>query len=91
MAATQLAVDEINASGGILGRSIDPVLIDGKSDWPSFAAGAETLIRNEKVSVVFGCWTSASRKEVKTVVEEYDHLWKPLHIGHYWRIVEMPK
>ncbi len=72
--ATQLAIDEINASGGILGRSIEPVIIDGKSDWPSFATGAETLIKDEQVSVIFGCWTSASRKEVKTVVEEYDHL-----------------
>ncbi|MCP3673065.1 MAG: ABC transporter substrate-binding protein [Gammaproteobacteria bacterium] len=72
--ATQLAIKEINASGGILGRSIESVIIDGKSDWPSFAAGAETLIKNEQVSVIFGCWTSASRKEVKKVVEEYDHL-----------------
>jgi len=72
--ATQLAIDEINASGGLLGRRLEAVVIDGKSDWPSFASGAETLITQEKVSVIFGCWTSASRKEVKPVVEAYDHL-----------------
>jgi len=72
--ATQLAIDEINAAGGLLGRRLEAVVIDGKSDWPSFASGAETLIKQEKVSVIFGCWTSASRKEVKPVVEEYDHL-----------------
>jgi len=72
--ATQFAIDEINASGGLLGRQLEAVVIDGKSDWPNFAAGAETLIKQEKVSVIFGCWTSASRKEVKPVVEEYDHL-----------------
>jgi urea transport system substrate-binding protein len=72
--ATQMAIDEINASGGLLGRQLESVLIDGKSDGPSFASGAETLIKQEKVSVIFGCWTSASRKEVKPVVERYDHL-----------------
>jgi len=72
--ATQFAIDEINASGGLLGRRLEAVVIDGKSDWPSFASGAETLIKQEKVSVIFGCWTSASRKEVKPVIEEYDHL-----------------
>jgi len=72
--ATLLAIDEINASGGLLGRPIEVVVIDGKSDWPSFASGAEKLIKQELVSVIFGCWTSASRKEVKPVVEKYDHL-----------------
>ncbi len=72
--ATQMAIDEINESGGLLGRRIEVVVIDGKSDWPSFASGAETLIKQEKVSVIFGCWTSASRKVVKPVVEAYDHL-----------------
>jgi len=72
--STLLAIDEINASGGLLGRQIETVVIDGKSDWPSFAAGAEKLIKDEQVSVIFGCWTSASRKMVKEVVEKYDHL-----------------
>jgi urea transport system substrate-binding protein len=72
--ATLLAIDEINASGGLLGRRLEAVVIDGKSDWPSFASGAETLITQKKVSVIFGCWTSASRKMVKPIVEQYDHL-----------------
>ncbi|HIF51888.1 MAG TPA: ABC transporter substrate-binding protein [Thiotrichaceae bacterium] len=72
--ATQMAIDEINASGGLLGRHLEAVVVDGKSDWPSFASGAETLIQQEKVSVLFGCWTSASRKMVKPIVERYDHL-----------------
>jgi urea transport system substrate-binding protein len=72
--ATQMAIDEINASGGLLGRHLETVVVDGKSDWPSFASGIETLIQQEKVSVLFGCWTSASRKLVKSIVEQYDHL-----------------
>jgi len=72
--ATLLAIEEINARGGLLGRNIEPVLVDGRSDWPTFAKEAERLITEEKVSVVFGCWTSASRKTVKPVFEKYDHL-----------------
>jgi len=72
--ATQMAIDEINAEGGLLGRRLETVVVDGKSDWPSFASGAEILINQEKVSVIFGCWTSASRKLVKSIVEQYDHL-----------------
>jgi len=72
--ATMLAIEEINENGGILGRSIVPIVVDGESDWPTFAKGAERLINDEKVSVVFGCWTSASRKTVKPVFEKYNHL-----------------
>ena len=72
--ATNMAIDEINAQGGVLGRKIEAVIIDGKSDWPTFARGAQSLIETEKVSVIFGCWTSASRKMVKPVVEKFDHL-----------------
>lgn len=72
--ATLLAIEEINARGGLLGRRIEPVIADGKSDWPTFAAEAERLITEEKVSVVFGCWTSASRKNVKPVFEKLNHL-----------------
>src|ERR1017187_7813326 len=61
-AATQLAVDEINADGGVLGQRIETVLRDGASDWATFARQAESLIVDEKVAAVFGCWTSASRK-----------------------------
>jgi urea transport system substrate-binding protein len=72
--ATMLAIDEINASGGLLGRNIEPILGDGASDWPTFAAQAEKLITKDNVEVVFGCWTSASRKMVKPIFEKYDHL-----------------
>src|SRR5436190_6760430 len=69
-----LAIEEINAKGGLLGRRIKPIIADGKSDWPTFAKEAERLITQEKVCTIFGCWTSASRKNVKPVVERYNHL-----------------
>jgi len=72
--ATLLAIEEINAAGGVLGRRIEPVVADGRSDWPAFAREAERLITKERVAVVFGCWTSASRKTVKPVFERHNHL-----------------
>ncbi len=72
--STLLAIDEINQTGGILGRVINPVIVDGKSDLKTFAIEAERLIIGEKVSVVFGCWTSASRKTVRPIFERYKHL-----------------
>ncbi len=72
--ATLLAIDEINERGGLLGRKVVPVVVDGQSDWPTFAAEAERLIVEEEVSVIFGGWTSASRKTMKPVFEEYNHL-----------------
>lgn len=72
--ATLFALDEINANGGLLGRKIQPVVVDGRSDWNLFATEAERLITKEDVVAIFGCWTSASRKAVKPVVEENDHL-----------------
>ena len=72
--AILLAIDEINNRGGILGKKVVPVIVDGKSDWPTFALEAEKLIVEEEVSVVFGGWTSASRKTMKPVFEKYDHL-----------------
>jgi urea transport system substrate-binding protein len=72
--ATLMAIDEINQQGGLLGRKIEAILVDGKSDWGHFAKEAERLITQEKVSVVFGCWTSASRKTVKPVFEKHKHL-----------------
>lgn len=72
--ATLLAVQEINSSGGILGRKVIPIVVDGKSDWDIFAQEAKRLIIEEDVSAVFGGWTSASRKIIKPVFEEYDHL-----------------
>ena len=72
--ATLLAVEEINAAGGLLGRPVEAVVADGRSDPEHFAAEAERLIAEERVSVIFGCWTSASRKAVKPVVELRNHL-----------------
>lgn len=72
--AVRLAVEEINAHGGLLGRPLEMLVADGKSDPGIFAAEAERLIDGEKVSVLFGCWTSACRKAVKPVVERYQHL-----------------
>jgi urea transport system substrate-binding protein len=72
--ATKMAIDEINSAGGLLGKKIEPVVADGRSDWPTFAREAERLITQEKVAVVFGCWTSASRKTVKPVFEKHNHL-----------------
>ena len=62
--AERLAIDQINAMGGILGRKIKIVQEDGASDWPTFAEKAKKLLVSDKVAAVFGCWTSASRKAV---------------------------
>ena len=72
--ATRMAIEEINEAGGVLGRQIEPIVVDGASDWPTFAAEAERLITKEQVSVIFGCWTSASRKTVKPVLEKHNHM-----------------
>ena len=74
MEATLLAIEEINAAGGLLGRKIEPVVVDGKSDVSVFFEQAEHLIVDEKVSAVFGCWTSACRKTVKPIFEKYHNL-----------------
>ncbi|MGD1900530.1 MAG: urea ABC transporter substrate-binding protein [Phormidesmis sp.] len=77
--AEELAIEEINAAGGVLGKQIVAVKEDGASDWPTFAEKAEKLIDQDQVAVVFGCWTSASRKAVLPVFEEKDHmLWYPV-------------
>ena len=72
--ATLLALDEVNAAGGVLGRRLDPVVVDGKSDPEEFQKAAERLINENKVAVIFGCWTSASRKAVRPVVERTNGL-----------------
>jgi urea transport system substrate-binding protein len=68
--AEQLAIDQINAMGGVLGRKIKIIVEDGASDWPTFAEKAKKLLVNDKVASVFGCWTSASRKAVLPVFEK---------------------
>ena len=70
--AEKLAIDQINKSGGVLGRQIKVIQEDGASDWPTFAEKARKLLVNDKVASVFGCWTSASRKAVLPVFEQYD-------------------
>ncbi|MBW6436653.1 urea ABC transporter substrate-binding protein [Actinoplanes hulinensis] len=65
-----LAVEEINAAGGVLGKKIEPISEDGASDWPTFAEKSQKLISEDKVAAVFGCWTSASRKAVLPVFEK---------------------
>ncbi len=72
--ATILAVEELNEGGGLLGRKVEPVIADGKSDWPTFSREAARLIDTEKVSVLFGCWTSASRKTILPILESRNHL-----------------
>lgn len=67
--ADLMAIDEINAAGGVLGKMIEPVVEDGASDWPTFAEKARKLIQSDKVACTFGCWTSASRKAVLPVFE----------------------
>jgi urea transport system substrate-binding protein len=77
--AEKLAIEEINAAGGVLGKQIEAVEEDGASDWPTFAEKATKLIDEDKVATVFGCWTSASRKAVLPVFESKKHmLWYPV-------------
>ncbi|GGC96525.1 urea ABC transporter substrate-binding protein [Halopseudomonas salina] len=68
--AEMLAIEQINAMGGVLGRQIEIVQEDGASDWPTFAEKSRKLLTQDKVAAVFGCWTSASRKAVLPVFEK---------------------
>src|SRR3954447_15343867 len=72
--AELLAIEEINAAGGLLGRPVSAVVADGRSDVPTFARQAQRLIHGDKVSVIVGCWSSEARKAVRPVVEEAQHL-----------------
>ena len=79
MEAELLAIEEINAAGGVLGHTITPVIEDGESTAKVFAQKATKLIEEDGVATIFGCWTSDSRKAVKQVVEDhYNLLWYPL-------------
>src|SRR5215831_15109966 len=69
-----MAVEEINAKGGVLGRQLEPVVVDPASNWDLFAEKAKQLLLQDKVAVVFGCWTSVSRKSVLPVFETYNGL-----------------
>ena len=70
--ADKLAIEQINAMGGVLGRKIEYIQEDGASDWPTFAEKSKKLLVNDKVAAVFGCWTSASRKAALPVFEQYN-------------------
>jgi urea transport system substrate-binding protein len=71
---TLMAIDDINAHGGVLGKKLEPVVVDPASNWPLFAEKARQLLTQDKVAVVFGCWTSVSRKSVLPVFEELNGL-----------------
>src|SRR6195256_3231916 len=71
---TLMAIDEINAGGGVLGKKLEAVVVDPASNWPLFAERARQLLTQDKVAVVFGCWTSVSRKSVLPVFEELNGL-----------------
>jgi len=69
-----MLIDEQNKKGGVLGKQLEAVVVDPASDWPLFAEKARELLEKKKVAVVFGCWTSVSRKSVLPVFEELDGL-----------------
>ncbi|HXP77509.1 MAG TPA: urea ABC transporter substrate-binding protein [Stellaceae bacterium] len=69
-----MMVDDINKKGGLLGKKVEAVVVDPASNWPLFAEKARELIQKDGVAVVFGCWTSVSRKSVLPVFEELNGL-----------------
>jgi urea transport system substrate-binding protein len=69
-----MTIEEINAKGGVLGKKLEPVVVDPASNWPLFAEKARQLLTQDKVAVVFGCWTSVSRKSVLPVFKELNGL-----------------
>lgn len=69
-----MLIDEQNKKGGLLGKKLEPVVVDPASNWPLFAEKTRQLIQKDKVSAIFGCWTSVSRKSVLPVVEELNGL-----------------
>jgi urea transport system substrate-binding protein len=69
-----MTIAEINKSGGVMGKKLEPVVVDPASNWPLFAEKARQLLTKDKVDVVFGCWTSVSRKSVLPVFKELNGL-----------------
>ncbi|TKR55170.1 urea ABC transporter substrate-binding protein [Allopusillimonas ginsengisoli] len=69
-----MTIAEINANGGVLGKQLEPVVVDPASNWPLFAEKARQLLSQDKVAAVFGCWTSVSRKSVLPVFKELNGL-----------------
>jgi urea transport system substrate-binding protein len=69
-----MEIEKLNRAGGLLGRPVEAAIMDPRSDTAAYAAQAESLLRDHKVAAIFGCWTSASRKEVLPVLAKYDGL-----------------
>ena len=69
-----MTIDEINKAGGVMGKKLEPVVVDPASNWPLFAEKSRQLLSKDKVDVVFGCWTSVSRKSVLPVFKELNGL-----------------
>ena len=69
-----MLIEEQNKKGGLLGKQLEPVVVDPASNWPLFAEKARELVEKEQVDAIFGCWTSVSRKSVLPVIEELDSL-----------------
>ena len=69
-----MAIEEINKAGGVMGKKLEPVVVDPASNWPLFAEKARQLLTKDKVAVTFGCWTSVSRKSVLPVYKELNGL-----------------
>jgi urea transport system substrate-binding protein len=69
-----MLIEDQNRKGGLLGRKLEPIIVDPASDWDLFAEKARELLTKEKVAVVFGCWTSASRKSVLPIFEQLNGL-----------------
>jgi urea transport system substrate-binding protein len=84
--AEKLAIEEINAAGGVMGKKLEVVVEDGASDWPTFAEKARKLLEKDQVAAIFGCYTSASRKAVLPVMERYKGL---LYYPTYYEGLEM--
>jgi urea transport system substrate-binding protein len=74
MNAALMAIDQLNRAGGVLGKKLEPVIVDPASNWPLFAEKARELLQNERTSVVFGGYTSVSRKSMLPVFEEHQGL-----------------
>ncbi|WP_018016114.1 urea ABC transporter substrate-binding protein [Teredinibacter turnerae] len=69
-----MMVEEQNKKGGLLGKKLEAVVVDPASNWPLFAEKTKELLEKDKVDVIFGCWTSVSRKSVLPVIEELNGL-----------------
>ena len=69
-----MMIDEQNKKGGLLGKKLEAVVVDPASNWPLFAEKTKQLLEKDKVDVIFGCWTSVSRKSVLPVIEELNGL-----------------